>query len=102
MTPGDIAEGHGWAERDAAADIIATSHAGHVVANRVQATNGLAGAVENAGQFIGLQTGEGADIARNDAERVKRPRRNRCHAGIGLHFRIAVEPVVGSATLTES
>src|SRR3954454_13662193 len=66
VAAGEVAEGQGRAEGDAAGRIVPAHHRGLVVAGRVQARNRLAGVVEHPGAAVGGQAGEGAEAARDD------------------------------------
>ena len=84
VTPRDIPEGHGGAERRAGGRISAFEDAGGIVADRIQAGDRRTVTVDHLRVGIGVDAGKGAEFARDHAHRIKRRLIERSDAWFGL------------------
>ena len=98
---GDVAEGHGGAQRDAGAGIGASHHRIHVVAAGVEAGHRRAVAAQDLRELVGDEAGAGAEFAGVKLDRIERRRRDRADAGVGFVRGIAEVALIDVAALGE-
>src|SRR5688572_10880064 len=101
MAASDVAEGHGRAQRNAAAWIIAAHDARHIVASGIEARNDPPALVDDLRIRIGAKAREGPEIARHDLYRIEGTALDGTDTGIWLLVRIAEIAVIGGAAALE-
>src|SRR5215472_3779981 len=98
---GYVAEGHRWADGGAGAGVAVAHHGGAGVACRVEAGDRGAVLTQHAGAFVGAQAALGAEIPRNDLDRVERRYVKRGEVRVRAAARVAVVLVVRRVTAAE-
>src|SRR5882724_3098666 len=95
-----ISKGQGRPEGDAGADIVAASEARGVVADGVEALDGLSIGVERPGVLVDGDAGEGAETADMDLDGVEGGLFERSQIGMGSRS-VAIGAAIGGFTLAE-
>src|SRR6266481_6018021 len=95
MASRDVPKGHCWADRCAGARVRASHHTRSIVANRIEACDRSAVAINHLRAGISLDASERAQFARNDAHGVERWSIEWGNARVGLVAGCAVEALVG-------
>src|ERR1700737_2393016 len=95
MAPRDVPKGHCWADRCAGAWVRASHHTCGVVANRIDACDRPAVAINHLRAGISLDASESAQFARNDAHGVERWFIKWSNARVWPVVGCAVEALVG-------